>query len=151
MWKIKHFFTSISNLFKWLSVIWMDRQWDSHYYEVLLLKKIQLQRAYFEKRQFFVGWENEVKWMKKCEYLLTMLIESKYWNDEWGNISPSNSGLDARNKNYKNLIDNREPGGWRGEFEFLNVAPKCYGDIWEYKARRLFWKIFIWRYEYWWD
>jgi len=151
MWRIKQFFTSISNLFKWLPIIWKDRQWDGYYYEVILLKKIQLQRAYFEKRQLFVGYENEVKWMKKCEYLLIMLVEYKYWNNEWDGKSPSNNGLNKLQRNYKNIIDNREPGGWVGEFEFMNKAAKIYADIWEYKARQLFWKIFIWRYERWWD
>ena len=151
MYKIRHFFTSVSNLFKWLPTIWMDRQWDSHYYEVILLKKIRLQRVYFEKRQYFVGWENEVKWMKQCEYLLTMLIESKYWKDEWDNISPSDNGLDSRNKQYKEIINDREPGRWTGGFESFNASNKCYADIWEYKARRLFWLIFVWRYQLWWD
>jgi len=80
-----------------------------------------------------------------------MLVNNTYWNDEYDGKSPSNNGLNKPIKNYKNLIDNREPGGWRGEFEFLNTATKWYGDIWEYKARRLFWKIFVWRYERWWD
>ena len=73
MWRIRQFVQSVKNLIKWFPVIWKDRQWDSHYYEVILLHKIRLQRKYFEKRQFFVGWENEVKWMKKNTQGLTKL------------------------------------------------------------------------------
>jgi len=135
MYKIKNFFTAISNLFKWLPIIWNDRQWDSHYYEIMLLKKIQLQRTYFEKSQFFIGWENEVKWMKHCEYLLTMLVERKYWEDKYDKM-PSFNGV---------------TGKWK---EYYSCATGINGigcDLWEYKARRLFWLIFVWRYERWWD
>jgi hypothetical protein len=148
---MRNFINSIKTVFAWLPIIWKDRQWDSHYYEVILLHKIKLQRKYFEKRQFFVGYEDEVKWMKKCEYLLTMLINNTYWLDEWDGKAPSENGLDWKTWNYKRLIDNRKPGGFSEEFKFLDTTPKCYADIWEYKARHLFWKIFIWRYERWWD
>lgn len=151
MWRITDFIVRIKSLINWFKVIWNDKQWDSWYYEKLLLHKITLQRKYIEKRGFFVGYENEVKWMKKCEYLLTMLVEYKYWLDEWDNKAPSENGLDSKTFNYKRLIDNRELGGWKDEFTFLNTVSKCYADVWEYKARRLFWKIFVWRYERWWD
>ena len=149
MWRIREFFRSIKNLIVWLPIIWRDRQWDNYYIEELLLKKIILIRDYTQKRETFVGWENEVKWMNYCIYLLAMLTKSKYWNDEFDGKIPSNNGLDKVMLNYKESIS--ETTGFIGEFNVLNSSKLYYGDIWEYKSRRLFWKIFIWRYEHWWD
>ena len=150
MWRIRRFIENVWNLIVWFPIIWGDKPWDSHYYEVILLHKIKLQRMYFEKRQFFVGWENEVKWMKKCEHLLGMLMEGKYWNDEWDDKYPSDNGLSEWNRNYKQVKMN-DTSKWVGDLAFMNSARKCYADFWEIKTRRLFWKIFIWRYEKWWD
>lgn len=138
MWRITDFIVRIKSLINWFKVIWNDKQWDNWYYEKLLLHKITLQRKYIEKRGFFVGYENEIKWMKKCEYLLTMLVEYKYWLDEWDNKAPSENGLESKISYGIKVIDN-------------NNMNKCYADVWEYKTRRLFWKIFVWRYERWWD
>lgn len=139
MWRIREFFRSIKNLIVWFPVIWKDRQWDSWYIEELLLKKITLMRDSTQKRQFYIGWENEVKWMNYCIYLLTMLTKSKYWEDEFDGKIPSNNGLSSRSIKILGFYQSSLP------------SMGYYGDYWEEKARRLFWKIFIWRYEHWWD
>ena len=151
MWRFWDFFRSIKNLIVWFPVIWDDRQWDSWYIEKLLLHKITLMRKYHEERKLFVGVENEIKWMKKCEYLLNMLIEYKYWEDTWDNKPPSNNGLPKGLIDYKQKIIDREPVKYAKDWEFLNSSNKCYADLWEYKARQLFWKIFNQRYQRWWD
>ena len=133
MWRIRQFKRRIINLISWFPVIWKDEQWDAYYIEKILLHKIKRVRKYTEKRQFYVGWENDVKWMKKCEYLLTMILDSKYWDDEYDNKYIS-----------KNMI---------GETEFykLLISKGMCNDLWENKARMLFWKIFVAQYEKWWD
>ena len=136
---IKSIIIGIKNLIIWFPVIWRNREWDHHYYEEILLHKIKLQIKYFEKTKFFVGWEREVKWMKVCEYLLTMILNNTYWTDEWNGKKPSNRGFSEKYlKNLKYINDQ------------LKYSDFC-GDLWEDKTRTLFWKIFIWRYEYWWD
>ena len=154
MWRIRRFIENVWNLIVWFPVIWKDKPRDWEYYEDILLHKIKLQRKYFEKRQFFVGWESEVKWMKKCEYLLGMLVNNEYWKDEWDGKIPSDNGLSPEDIEYKQSKINYT-FDWEGDFAFLNLqrtsASKCYANIWEIKTRRLFWKIFIWRYERWWD
>ena len=137
MWRIKNFFTNIKNLITWFPIIWKDRQWDFYYIEKLLLKKVQLIIKYHKNRNFFVGVENEIKWMEKCEMLLFKLQNNTYWKDEWDNKYPSNNGLSAMHIKHLNL-------------KKKNIE-KFYGDYWEIKTKRLFWKIFTWRYEYWWD
>lgn len=145
VYKIKQFFESIYSLIHWFKIIWKDRNWDSYYYEVMLLHKITAQRKYFEKRQFFVGWENEVKWMKKCEHLLTMLVKSKYWEDEWIDKKPTRNGLNEGS--YKAYYDGLYSKDYKNNL--LYYCP--FVDVWENKTRNLFWKIFVWRYERWWD
>jgi len=137
--QMENLINNIKTIFLWLPIIWKDRQWDSHYYEVMLLHKIKLQRKFFEKRKWFVGWENEVKWMKKCEYLLTMLVNNTYWTDEWDNKTPSRNGFENK---YSKIPD---------YFEKTITSERTKADLWEDKTRILFWKIFVWRYEHWWD
>ena len=142
MWRFWDFYRSLQNLISWFPIIWKDRQWDSWYIEKMLLHKITLMRKYHEGRLLFVGVENETKWMKKCEYLLTMLLEYKYWEDNWDNKAPSNNGLTKELIAYKQTIADREPIKYAKDWEFLNSSNKCYADLWEHKARQLFWKIF---------
>ncbi len=101
-------------------------------------------RKYHQKRQFYVGWENEVKWMTRCIELLTMLTENKYWDDDYGSRKPSNRGFSENmTRNNSQLIKNEynEESPWQLSFP---------SDLWEDKARTLLWKIFAWRYERWW-
>ena len=132
MWRIREFKRGILNIISWLPVIWRDRDWDSGYIEYLLLFKIRKIRKY-KKRHFSVGYENDIKWMKKCEYLLTMLKDAKYWDDEYDSKYIS-----------KNMLENIP-------FYDRCVEKHMCNDLWETKARRLFWKIFIAQYEKWWD
>jgi len=140
MWTLRKLFESIKNLFVWLPVIWNDRQWDSWYIEKILLKKITLIRNSTQKRAIYVGWENELKWMNYCIYLLTMLTENKYWEDEWDDVFPNRRGFSEHLTKNKEYIDYS-----------YSKDKFCYADLWEDKTRTLFWKIFTWRYEYWWD
>lgn len=137
MYRIREFFRSIKNLINWFPIIWKDRQWDSTYIEDVILKKLVLMKSYHEKRQTFVGWRNEVKWITICISLLERLKNNVYWQDEYDGKEPSINGLSPRSKEYLILYRERNKG--------------YYGDFWEEKTRRLFWKIFIWRYKYWWD
>ena len=128
MWRIRRFYESILNLIRWFPVIWNDRDWDDYYIKKLLYTKIKHVRKYTEKRKFYVGWENEVKWMKMCEKLLDVHFNA--WNDEYEKSTPSFNGTPEfyHNDNYGNKH-----------------------AILEYKSEQLFWKILSWRINYWWD
>jgi len=140
MWRLRELYRSIKSLVVWFKIAWNDRQWDHSYYETILLHKIKLQRDYFTERQFFVGWENEVKWMNICIILLTRITNAEYWEDEWDNIKPSRNGLSENYQKLPEYVDS-----------VLSKKESIYADIWEDKTRTLFWKIFVWRYERWWD
>ena len=135
MYKLKELKRSINNLFVWFKIVWQDRQWDHAYIESMLLHKLKLMKQYHEKRKYFVGVENEIKWMGICMSLLERLENCKYWDDEYNKKKPSKNGIVltpwAKDKLEKDTL--------------------YFGYLWEEKTRRLFWKIFVWRYEYWWD
>lgn len=132
MWRVKQFLIGIHNLVYWFPVIWNDRNWDGEYTLKILQRKIKSVRKYTEKRKFYVGWENEVKWMKICECLLELYFNA--WDKEPGDIKISLNGADE-NRNYYSRV--------------LGLEFKC--DLLEYKSERLFWKILSWKNKYWWD
>ena len=41
MYRIKIFFRQCRNVLRWLPVIWRDRDWDQHYFNEILIKKLE--------------------------------------------------------------------------------------------------------------
>lgn len=68
------------NIFKWLPVIWKDRDWDSHYIYRAMLFKIRQTRKNIAKNQSYVGWEHDVKYMRISERLLERIIKDDYYD-----------------------------------------------------------------------
>jgi len=68
----------LTNLYKWFNLIWSDRNWDHIYLLQMMKFKIEQMANYHESRQFYVGWENNVKWMRTSSRLLDKMIDSVY-------------------------------------------------------------------------
>lgn len=50
MWRIRQFKRRLTNLFRWLPIIWKDEQWDHHYiFEILKYKLIFMSKSIREK------------------------------------------------------------------------------------------------------
>jgi hypothetical protein len=85
-WDWKHFhkylYYGIKNLITWFPVIWKDRDWDDYYILEILKFKINKTANSFEKKQRFVGWEDQVRYMRICEKLIT-LIQDEYYSHEY--------------------------------------------------------------------
>jgi hypothetical protein len=47
MYRIKVFFRQCYNVIRWLPVIWRDRDWDHHYFNEILIKKLEHKRDFF--------------------------------------------------------------------------------------------------------
>lgn len=81
-WEAKYFHKIIirgfKNLWKWLPVIWKDRDWDHYHMFAMMDFKLKNMITLFEDKQYFVGWENEVKYMKICRGLIQKLQDSYY-------------------------------------------------------------------------
>ncbi len=67
-------YNKIIKLFQYLPVIWKNEEWDHSYLFILLQYKIKRMRMYHEKVQGHIGWEIQVKDMKRCEELLDNII-----------------------------------------------------------------------------
>ena len=84
-WDAKHFHRDVAqgfrNLWKWFPIIWKDRDWDDHFIFEVLKFKIKNTADLFEKNQRFVGWENEVKYMRICQSLIDK-IQNEYYKME---------------------------------------------------------------------
>jgi len=80
MVKIKECYYNIKRCIKWFPVIWKTREWDYSYILKLMQMQIKLMRQRTETIQFYIGWEQSVKYMKICEKLLDIIIsgECKY-------------------------------------------------------------------------
>ena len=82
-WRYLHRDTwmGIKNLYKWLPVVWKDRDWDHTYFLQVTEFKLQEMAKYHESRKFYVGWENNVKWMRTSSRLIDRLISGYYENE----------------------------------------------------------------------
>lgn len=78
----KKLYIGIKNLIKWFPIVWKDRDWDDFYIFEVLKFKIKNTANLFEKNQSFVGWENQVRYMRICEKLID-LIQDEYYSHEY--------------------------------------------------------------------
>lgn len=82
-WRYLHRDTwiGIKNLYKWLPVVWKDRDRDYTYFLQIMKFKLQEMAKYHESRKFYEGWENNVKWMRTSSRLIDRLISGYYDNE----------------------------------------------------------------------
>ena len=82
LWDAKHLHRDIAqgfkNLWKWFPTVWRDRDWDDHFIFEALKFKLKNTANYFEEKQRFVGWEDEVKYIRICEKLITRIQDDYY-------------------------------------------------------------------------
>ena len=81
-WDAKHLHRDIAqgfkNLYKWFPIVWKDRDWDDHFIFEALKFKLKNTANYFEEKQRFVGWEDEVKYIRICEKLIKRIQDDYY-------------------------------------------------------------------------
>jgi hypothetical protein len=82
IWDLKHFPSDVKkgfiNLWKWFPIVWKDRDWDDHFIFEALKFKLKNTANYFEEKQLFVGWEDEVKYIRICEKLIKRIQDDYY-------------------------------------------------------------------------
>lgn len=83
---VRYFFLDlgrrIKNLWRWLPIIWNDKDYDDHFIFKILKFKIKNTADYIEQRQWFVGYEHEVARMRLCVKLIN-LIQEEYYGMEY--------------------------------------------------------------------
>lgn len=173
-WDAKHFHRDVAqgfrNLWKWFPIIWKDRDWDDHFIFESLKFKIKNTADYFEKKQRFVGWENEVRYMRICINLIDKIQEEYYraeytdYFDDKFNFIPTGDG-----ETYELKIDNIRDDGDQYVSKYPHAKRRVFSDprfekyrdgkrihiamgiIRHEKAKKLLFKILEHRIEHWWD
>ena len=173
-WDAKHAHRDIAqgfrNLWKWLPLIWKDRDWDDHFIFEVLKFKIKNTADYTEKKQRFVGWENEVRYMRICEKLMGR-IQNEYYQTEYQDYYdfdmstvPTEDGLyevvfDVKRddtaefvKKYPHALRRaKKDPRYENFFKDKKTGGLAVGMIRHEKARKLLFKILEQRIERWWD
>lgn len=88
-WDIKHFHSDviqgIKNLWKWFPIVWKDRDYDDHFIFQAMKFKIKNTANYVESKKRFLGWEDEVRYMRICQSLIEK-IQSSHYQHEYMNF-----------------------------------------------------------------
>lgn len=149
----------IQNIFLYFSVIWRDRNWDSHWIFVLLRRKLQLMSKNFEKWNRYEGVEKDVKKMRFCIKIIDRLIEDDYFDPKgelekkWGKHNLFNY-LNGEDKDLNDNLLLRERVKNREDEELYNKELMKHINIEEFKKKRdlrLLFKTLEFNIENWWD
>lgn len=79
--RVTRFLDSLHNLWKWFPIIWNDRDWDDYFIFEVLKFKLKNVSDSFERNDWYVGNERDVKRIRTCIRLIE-LIQSDYYQTE---------------------------------------------------------------------
>ena len=83
--KIKELYYDIVNgiqaVWRWIPIIWKDRDWDYSYAEIILMHKTRMIKEYIDSRKFYIGYERDVQRMQLVESLLDKVSTNYYENE----------------------------------------------------------------------
>ena len=173
-WDAKHLHRDIAqgfrNLWRWFPIIWKDRDWDDHFIFEVLKFKIKNTADYTEKKERFVGWENEVRYMRICEKLIDRIqeeyyqMESQDYRDMDMRFVPTEDNLyevvfdvnrddtDQYVKKYPHALRvAKEDKRFESYFRDGRNGHIAVSIVRHEKARKLLFKILERRIERWWD
>lgn len=160
----------VKNLWKWFPVIWKDRDWDDHYIFEVLKFKLKNTANLIESKKRFLGWEEEVRYMRICQRLIEKIQNSDYQHEYLNyyetdiNLVPNEMGSYDMVKTVKRddteLYILKHPN--TKKIVLNNVRYKSYivknsgialaiGIEKHIKARKLLFKILEEKIEHWWD
>lgn len=164
------FIKGVKNLWKWLPVIWKDRDWDDHYIWEILIFKIKNQAKYIGSRDFHTRAKRDAEIMMTCVRLMEKVKEEYYQmeymdyceddfdfvptdNPEYSElkITPISEKFDEyfakRKSAYRHVIKN---GGVFGNDDKKHIAMSM-GHYQHKKARKLLFTLIERNIEGWWD
>jgi hypothetical protein len=78
MYKIKRFFRKCYNVIRWFPTIWRDEDWDHHYINEILIKKLEHQRDFFLSDRVHVSRAKET-----AEQIQTAIDKLHQTKDSW--------------------------------------------------------------------
>jgi len=77
-WRIREFFRNIKNLWRWLPIIWKDRDWDDHYIWEILKTKLKHQSHYIGSRDIHTSAKYDAERMMWCVRLIEKIQDEHY-------------------------------------------------------------------------
>ena len=174
-WEAKHVHRDIAqgfkNLWKWFPIVWKDTDFDDHFILEALKFKLKNTADYFEVKQRFVGWEDEVRYIRICEKLIERIqndyYQSEYFdyydfNIEWIPVEGNDDLVEFKEQEIRNdvadyiakypnthkkVLNNSKYKGYKKDTG-LALAMGIERHL---KARKLLFKILEEKIESWWD
>ena len=151
MWyRIKDFYYTLRSWFKynffnknWHKIrksVNRARPWDYGYWQETLYHYLEYQAAYFEKHQYFVGWENAVKEIRLAKSLLEIIMEKRDLSDFSGARPKLKIYVNTRNA--KRFIPYEDADMTKTMWQI---------ELYERKANRLLYRILEEKSRSWWD
>lgn len=115
---MKRFYKKLKQFFKWLPIIWQDKQYDHAYISKILIKKLEL------KRDFFLSDDAHIESAKEVASQISQVIELlKKTEDPYDHYD--SKVLDELEKKWGKskitLIKDRETGLNKGSLEIEGV------------------------------
>lgn len=83
MWRFRRFLEQLYNLWRWLPVIWRDKDWDYVYLLRLMQVKCKHMAELHEENRRHVGWERTVRELRIVAHLLDRLATDDYCDEEY--------------------------------------------------------------------
>jgi hypothetical protein len=111
IWKLRRWFKyelkylhyqiwdGFKNLYNWFPLVWKDRDFDDFFIFEALKFKIAKTSKYISKKQRYVGWEDDVRYMNICVRLIDRIQENWYqteyldYQDSEFNFTPTDKNL----------------------------------------------------------
>lgn len=75
----------IKNLWKWLPIVWKDRNWDQYYLYELLHFKLQNMERLHRNYSYSLYADRTADQLKVCKLLLDRLIKDEYYENTFRN------------------------------------------------------------------
>lgn len=153
------------NLWKWLPIVWKDRDWDDHFIFEALKFKIKNTANYLAKYDRYEGVEKNVRYMRICEKLIQHIQNNHYQMEYQDYLEDKMHVVDGKIE-FETIKDNTadyikqypltykkvtlDP---RYETYLANNSSTCLamGIERHLKARKLLFKILEEEIEGWWD
>lgn len=155
----------VKNLWKWLPIVWKDRDWDDYYIFAVLKFKIKNTADYIESNKTYVGWENDVRYMRICEKLIDRITDD-YYQMEYFDYLEQKMYVEDGKLEFETIKDNtfnyikQYPAAYKKvvfdpKYESYKVTNSgiciAMGMVRHAKARRLLFLILERKIEGWWD
>lgn len=73
MWRLRNFYYTLRRVWKWLPILWRDRDWDYHFILDIWIAKLRFTREHLDIVRRHVEWKKDVRSLRETEKVLERL------------------------------------------------------------------------------